>query len=111
MDERVMKYLIDIDNSIAEIEGYFQNIPNYRQNTMLKRAVERNLEIIGEAVKKVLKRDEAYINKITEAKSIIGLRNLVIHAYDSVSDENIWAVLINHLPKLKSEIQDLMTQN
>ncbi|AZI19553.1 HepT-like ribonuclease domain-containing protein [Chryseobacterium taklimakanense] len=115
MDERVMKYLIDIDNSIAEIEGYFQNIPkefnSYRQNTMLKRAVERNLEIIGEAVKKVLKRDEAYINKITEAKSIIGLRNLVIHAYDSVSDENIWAVLINHLPKLKSEIQDLMTQN
>ncbi|MCG7281736.1 DUF86 domain-containing protein [Chryseobacterium taklimakanense] len=36
---------------------------------------------------------------------------MVIHAYDSVSDENIWAVLINHLPKLKSEIQDLMTQN
>ena len=115
MDERVMKYLIDIDNSIAEIEGYFQNISkefnSYRQNTMLKRAVESNLEIIGEAVNKVLKRDEAYINKITEAKSIIGLRNLVIHAYDSVSDENIWAVLINHLPKLKSEIQDLMTQN
>lgn len=115
MDERVMKYLIDIDNLIAEIEGYFLNIPkefnSYRQNTMLKRAVERNLEIIGEAVKKVLKRDEASIHKITEAKSIIGLRNLVIHAYDSVSDENIWAVLINHLPKLKSEIQDLMTQN
>ncbi|WP_239285860.1 ribonuclease HepT family protein [Chryseobacterium taklimakanense] len=46
-----MKYLIDIDNSIAEIEGYFQNIPkefnSYRQNTMLKRAVERNLESLA----------------------------------------------------------------
>lgn len=115
MDDHIMKYLIDIDNSIAEIEGYFLNIPkdfnSYRQNTMLKRAVERNLEIIGEAVNKILKRDETYIHKITEAKSIIGLRNLVIHAYDSISDENIWAVLINHLPKLKSQIQDLMAQN
>lgn len=59
-----MKYLIDIDNSIAEIEGYFQNIPkefnSYRQNTMLKRAVERNLEILGEVVKKVLKRRSLY---------------------------------------------------
>ena len=114
MDERVMKYLIDIDNSIAEIESYFQNIPkefnSYRQNTMLKRAVERNLEIIGEAVRRYSKETKP-IHKITEAKSIISLRNLVIHAYDSVSDENIWAVLINHLPKLKSEIQDLMTQN
>ena len=105
MDERIMKYLIDIDNSIAEIDGYFLNIPkdfnSYRQNTMLKRAVERNLEIIGVAVNKILKRDETYVHKITEAKSIIGLRNLVIHAYDSISDENIWAVLINHLPKIE----------
>lgn len=75
MDERVMKYLIDIDNSIAEIEGYFQNITkefnSYRQNTMLKRAVERNLEIIGEAVNKVLKRDEAYINKLQRQNQLL----------------------------------------
>lgn len=70
-----MKYLIDIDNSIAEIEGYFQNITkefnSYRQNTMLKRAVERNLEIIGEAVNKVLKRDEAYINKLQRQNQLL----------------------------------------
>ena len=67
MDERVMKYLIDIDNLIAEIEGYFQNIPkefnSYRQNTMLKRAVERNLEIIGEAVKMVSKETKPILIK------------------------------------------------
>lgn len=112
MDERILKYLLDIENSISEIEGYFKEISKdfnvYRQNVMLKRAVERNLEIIGEAVKKILKKDESFKVRISESKSIIGLRNLVIHAYDSISDENIWAVLINHLPKLKEEIHNLL---
>lgn len=71
---------------------------------MLKRAVERNLEIIGEATNRILKRDVSYEIKITEAKSIIGLRNQVIHAYDNISDENIWSILIHHLPRLKEEI-------
>lgn len=112
MDERILKYLLDIENSINEIEGYFKEISKdfnvYRQNVMLKRAVERNLEIIGEAVNKILKKDESFKVRISETKSIIGLRNLVIHAYDSISDENIWAVLINHLPKLKEEIHNLL---
>jgi uncharacterized protein with HEPN domain len=58
----------------------------YRANIMLKRAVERNLEIIGEAVNRIVTRDSLYIDKITNAKAIIGLRNQVIHAYDSISD-------------------------
>ena len=41
--------------------------------------------------------------------AIIGLRNQVIHSYDSISDENIWSVLINHLPKLKIEIDSLIS--
>ena len=114
MDKKILKYLYDIDLAIAEIESYFVGIPKdfnaYKQNTMLKRAVERDLEIIGEAVNKIKKKDEEYLEKISETKSIIGLRNLVIHAYDSISDENIWAVIINHLPKLKSEIK-LLIQN
>ena len=49
-----------------------------------------------------------FAQKITSAKAIIGLRNQVIHAYDNVSDESIWAVLTNHLPKLKAEIDELI---
>ncbi len=77
---------------------------------MLKRAVERNLEIISEAINRILKRDADFENKISEAKSIIGLRNHVIHAYDSVSDENIWSIIINHLPKLKEEVDGLINE-
>lgn len=75
---------------------------------MLKRAIERNLEIIGEAMNRILKRDISFENKIANAKSIIGLRNQVIHAYDNISDENIWSILIIHLPKLKSEVNHLI---
>lgn len=78
---------------------------------MLKRAVERNLEIIGEAVNRIITRDHSFVGKISNAKAIIGLRNQVIHAYDNISDENIWSILINHLPKLKLEVNELIKGN
>ena len=112
MDEKIHKWLYDIKFAIEEIDGYFDNKQKdffqYRKNIMLKRAIERNLEIIGEAMNRILKRDTSFENKIANAKSIIGLRNQVIHAYDTISDENIWSVLIIHLPKLKSEINKLI---
>ncbi|RZK53462.1 MAG: DUF86 domain-containing protein [Pedobacter sp.] len=112
MDERILKWLYDIKIAINEIDGYFLEHPKdflkYRQNLMLKRAVERDLEIIGEAMNRILTRDKKFEVKITNAKSIISLRNQVIHAYDNISDESIWSILINHLPKLKIEIDELI---
>ncbi|WP_258098384.1 HepT-like ribonuclease domain-containing protein [Marinoscillum pacificum] len=115
MDEYTLKWLYDIKQAITEIESYFDgkdmDFLQYRNNIMLKRAVERDLEIIGEALNRILKRDENYQDKISHARSIVGLRNHVIHAYDSVSDENIWSILIAHLPKLKNEIDSLIDKN
>ena len=112
MDERILKWLYDIKNAISEIDGYFlehqKDFFKYRQNLMLKRAVERDLEIIGEAMNRILTRDKEFEIKITNAKSIVGLRNQVIHAYDNISDESIWSILINHLPKLKAEVDELI---
>lgn len=114
MDERILKWLFDVKFSIEEIDSYFlgaeKDFFKYRENLMLKRAVERNLEIIGEAVNRILTRDNSYNDKISNARAIVGLRNYVIHAYDSISDENIWSILIYHLPKLKNEI-DLLISN
>jgi uncharacterized protein with HEPN domain len=114
MDERILKWLYDITSAIDEIESYFiateKDFFVYRKNVMLKRAVERDLEIIGEAVNRIVKRDAAFQDKISNAKAIISLRNQVIHAYDNISDENIWSILINHLPKLKAEVRILINQ-
>ena len=93
MDEKILKWLFDIKIAIDEIETYFTDIPKdfnyYSSNTILKRAVERDLEIIGEAVSRILKQDKTF--PLENAFKIIGLRNQIIHAYDNISDENIWA--------------------
>ena len=111
MDERILKWLFDIKMAIEEIEEYFQteerNFEKYKRNVMLKRAVERNFEIIGEAMNRIAKRDAKFANKITNARGIISLRNQVIHTYDNISDESIWSILVNHMPKLKIEIEAL----
>ncbi|WP_163400902.1 HepT-like ribonuclease domain-containing protein [Flavobacterium fluviatile] len=115
MDERILKWLYDIKLCIDEIDSFFKEEEKvffrYKNNLMLKRAVERNLEIIGEAVNRIITRDNSFEERISNAKAIIGLRNQVIHAYDNISDENIWSILINHLPKLKDEVDYLIIQN
>ncbi|MEQ8417233.1 MAG: DUF86 domain-containing protein [Imperialibacter sp.] len=110
MDEKVLKWLYDIDSFINEIESYFDgqahDFISYKKNLLLKRGVERNLEIIGEAVRRVLDKEPEF--PITNAIRIVGLRNQIIHSYDNISDENIWAILTKHLPLLKSEIKRLI---
>lgn len=73
MDERILKWLYDIKLAIEEVDSYFLAHPKdffqYKQNVMLKRAVERNLEIIGEAVNRILTRDGEFLRNITNAKS------------------------------------------
>ena len=110
MNEKQLKYLFDIKLAIEDIDSYFKTetrkFENYRNNSLLKRAIERNLEIIGEAINRILKEDPSL--PIENAKKIIGLRNQITHGYDSVSDENIWGILTVHLPKLKADIESLI---
>lgn len=112
MDDRIHKWLFDIQNAILEVESFFENRKmdffEYQNNVLLKRAVERELEIIGEAVNRIVKAEPSIEVKIADSRKIVGLRNQVIHAYDSISDEMIWAVVVHHLPKLKAEVEDLI---
>jgi len=73
---------------------------------LLKRAIERNLEIIGEAMNRILKEDPGFL--IENSKRIISLRNQIIYGYDSVSEESIWGIINLHIPKSKTEIDSLI---
>ena len=110
MDEKVLKCLYDIKGAIQEIDSFFDGrkkvFAEYSKEIILKRAIERNLEIIGEAVSRILKQDSNF--ELENAKRIISLRNRIIHGYDSVSDESIWGIVINHIPKLKVEVEKLI---
>ncbi len=72
----------------------------------LQHAVERNIEIIGEAVNSLLKLYPE-IN-ITNARRIVDARNKIIHSYDGIQPEQIWDIIINHLPTLKTEVHKLL---
>jgi uncharacterized protein with HEPN domain len=110
MDPEIKTWLFDVLQSIAEIESYFEGRPkrfdDYITDIKTKRAVERDIEIIGEAVNRILKKDKNF--KIENAQKIIGARNRIAHGYDRISDDLLWSIVINHLPKLKSEIAILI---
>ncbi|WP_425393113.1 HepT-like ribonuclease domain-containing protein [Ekhidna sp.] len=111
MVEGVKKYLFDIKTSIDSINAFLgdkRDFRIYQKNKMLRRAVEREFEIIGEALKKADQIDPAL--RIENKGRIISLRNRVIHGYDKVDDEIIWGVIIKHLPKLESEVKLLLAK-
>lgn len=110
MDSRIQAFLSDILTSIERIESFFEGKPmrfeDYEADWELRLAVERSIEIIGEAMSRILKLEPEI--PITDAKAIVGTRNRIIHAYDAISDDIIWSIVVNHLAKLKEEVSALM---
>ena len=109
MKDNIRKYLYDIEEAIDSINSYLierRDFSIYQQNKQLRRAVERELEIIGEAANKILQ-IEPEIN-IENTRKIVDLRNWVIHGYDRIDDVIVWGILMNHLPKLKEQVEALL---
>lgn len=79
---------------------------DFYSNLCLRRAIERNIEIIGEAMNRILKIDRSI--SITNSRKIVDARNYIIHGYDSLSVDILWSMVINHLPKLKNEVTVLL---
>jgi len=96
----------DILTAIHEIEVFLEDVPDfatYKADLKTKRAIERNLEIIGEAMKRILNLEPEIA--FTDARKIVDTRNRIIHGYDNVSDEIIWSIVSNNLQTLKSQIE------
>lgn len=109
MKLEVKKNLLDIKESIDSIENYLgesRDFEGYISNKMLRRAIEREFEIIGEAMSRIEKIDSSIF--ISGKKQIISMRNRVIHGYDKIDNEIIWGIIVRHLPKLKEEVESLI---
>ena len=112
MDKYVYSSLFDILNSINEINDFISENRTYEyycSSRILQRAIERNLEIIGEATNRIVKIDNMV--SIKNVKRIIDTRNKISHGYDRVDQSVIWGIVINHLPALKSEVEKLLEDN
>lgn len=77
-------------------------------DTLFRRGVERNMEIMGEAMNNVLKIDPNIA--ITSSRKIVDTRNFIIHAYDSLKPDILWGIVINHIPLLKREVETLLAE-
>ena len=108
MEIEIKKYFYDIYESINSIENYLgekRDFNQFQANKMLRRAVEREFEIIGEALNRIDKIDQTI--QITSKKQIINMRNRVIPGYDKIDNEIVWGIIVRHLPILKTEISSL----
>jgi len=109
MQLEIKKYLFDIRESIESIEKYLgdkRDFNIYLADKMLRRAIEREFEIIGEAMSRIEKLDSSI--EISSKRQIISMRNRVIHGYDKIDNEIIWGTIVRHLSVLKIEIENLI---
>ncbi len=108
MTEEGKKYLSDVSMAIDLIETFISDTVDYaafENDLKTQSAVERQLIIVGEAINKF--RKTAPDISIKNDKQIVAFRNRIVHAYDSIDNSIVWAILKKHLPKLKKEIQEL----
>ncbi|WP_299352505.1 HepT-like ribonuclease domain-containing protein [Mucilaginibacter sp.] len=79
----------NLDHFLPDQKNFFQ----FKKDLKAKRAIKRNVEIIGEAANRIIKKQPDI--KITDIKKIIDTPNRIIHGYDNVSDDVIWLLLLN----------------
>jgi len=103
--------LKDIEQSITEIYEFLpeeRNIYVFQKDLKTRKAIERNIEIIGKAMDRLLK---AYPEiEITDSRKIVDTRNRIIHGYDSVSEDVIWLIVNRYLPILEHEVKKLQKE-
>lgn len=112
MDEEISKYLTDINRCIEHIDIFLSTRPRQFQtfcdDICFRSAVQWEIAIIGEAMNRILKIQPDI--PITSARKIVNTRNYLIHGYDSLREDILWAIVINHLPVLKAEIETLLSE-
>jgi uncharacterized protein with HEPN domain len=111
MENKIKVWLSDIKQAIVEINQFLpekRDFFQFQKDIKTKKAVERNIEIIGEAVNRILAHSPDI--QISNAKKIVATRNRVIHNYDSISQDIIWTIVNRDLPLLEKEIDVLLKQ-
>ncbi len=108
MQDQIRVWLEDMERAIFEINHFLpesMSFFDFEKDIKTKRAIERNIEIIGEAMNRILNVMPEI--PISNSRKIVDTRNRIIHGYDTVSDDVIWLIAIRYLPVLEQEIKNL----
>ena len=109
----VRKYLFDIQQACELLLEFTRgkSFADYSADPLLRSAVERQFEIVGEALNQLLRFEPAMVSRISHSRRIIAFRNRLIHGYDSLADDIIWGVLETSLPTLRQEVETLLDEH
>lgn len=112
MPPKTGKHLEDVRDAAAFVIAVTagKTLDDFQADRLLRQAVERNFEIIGEAVGRLTKDDPATANRIGEHRQIIAFRNLLIHGYDVIDHAKVWQVIQNDLPNLERRVAELLAE-
>ncbi len=106
------KYLADISQAADLIARFIagKSEDEYKADPLLRSAVERQFEIVGEALSKLASLDAAAASRVTQYRRIISFRNILIHGYAQVDDHLVWDIATTHLPTLRAEVAALLRE-
>lgn len=111
MNSRSRKLLFDVQESVRSIQGWCvgRSFAEYSGDRQFRRAVEREFEIIGEALNRLSQGEPDLAARIAGLPRIVGFRNRIIHGYDTVDDAMVWGVIEAHLPGLLIDVDRELT--
>ena len=112
MQPETPKLLEDVRDAAQYIINRTSGITleRFRQDRDLRQVVERNFEIIGEAVRRLSQHDPDTAQRTTDYQQIIPFRNILIHAYDVVDPLRVWRTIDTSLPRLTREVEHLLRE-
>ena len=110
MTDKSPKLLVDALGAIESAKDFVEGctFADYAEDKMRRSAVERQLEILGEACSRLAKLEPTLVGTVTNLKLAIDLRNRIIHGYDAVDDEIVFLTVIGDLDSLKLELAQLL---
>jgi uncharacterized protein with HEPN domain len=113
MHARSLKWLEDIRDAAAFISQvtHGQSLEAYAADRLLRQAVERNFEIIGEAIKRLAQHDPDIAARITQYTQIIAFRNVLIHGYELVDHSLVWSTVQTQLPVLLRDVAAILASD
>jgi uncharacterized protein with HEPN domain len=110
MNDEIQKLLFDVKLASEDIIKFINNLDysGFLKNKMVQKAVEREFEIIGEALNRIKRLNPEIMEDISEHHRIIGFRNILTHGYDVIDEKLVWDAVTIHLPILQKEIKKLI---
>ncbi len=110
MQREALKYVFDIKIAAEKIQRFVagKSQADYLRDELLQSGVERQFEIIGEAIGKLHNVDPRLIDSITDYQKMISFRNVLIHGYATIDPLIVWGVVEANLKKLIGESNDIL---